>query len=104
MAVMCVAGPVAVGFTGNMFLYVALINIVAFIAYGIDKLKAERRVRRVPEAVLFLFAYAGGSIGAWLGMKVWHHKTLHKRFRIRIPLIMLVQLAVCLCCYAMLIL
>ena len=101
---MCVAGLVAVGFTGNMFLYVALINIVAFIAYGIDKLKAERRVRRVPEAVLFLFAYAGGSIGAWLGMKVWHHKTLHNRFRIGIPLIMLVQLAVCLCCYAMLIL
>ena len=47
--------------------------------------------RRIPERNLFLTAMAGGSIGAWLGMKVWHHKTLHKSFRFGIPIIFLCQ-------------
>ena len=35
----------------------------------------------------------GGSIGAWMGMKVWHHKTMHKKFKYGIPAILLIQIA-----------
>ena len=38
-------------------------------------------------------AVIGGSVGAWLGMQVWHHKTLHKKFRYGVPLIFLAQVA-----------
>ena len=46
------------------------------------------------EDSLLMLAVLGGSIGAWLGMKVWHHKTLHKKFRYGIPAIIIIQLAV----------
>ena len=69
------------------------INAVSFVAYGIDKLKAKKGKWRIPEATLLLLAVAGGSIGAWMGMKVWHHKTLHKKFRYGVPAILFLQLA-----------
>ena len=73
--------------------YLLAINAVAFFAYGIDKLKARKGWWRIPEATLLLLAIIGGSIGAWLGMKVWHHKTMHKKFRYGLPVIFLLQLA-----------
>ena len=60
-------------------IYLAVINVVTFFMYGVDKWKAKRSKWRIPEATLLLMAVLGGSIGAWLGMKVWHHKTLHKK-------------------------
>ena len=74
-------------------IYLAVINVVAFFMYGIDKWKAKRSKWRVPEATLLLMAVLGGSLGAWLGMKVWHHKTLHKKFRYGVPIIIIVQIA-----------
>uniref|UniRef100_UPI00402A38B7 DUF1294 domain-containing protein n=1 Tax=Segatella hominis TaxID=2518605 RepID=UPI00402A38B7 len=47
----------------------------------------------MPEATLLLLAVLGGSIGAWMGMKVWHHKTMHKKFKYGIPAILLIQIA-----------
>ena len=73
--------------------YLLAINVATFLVYGIDKLKAKRAKWRIPEATLVLLAAAGGSIGAWLGMKVWHHKTLHMKFRYGVPLILLLQIA-----------
>ena len=67
-------------------------NVVTFFVYGIDKLKAKKSWWRIPEATLLALAALGGSIGAWLGMKVWHHKTLHKKFRYGVPAIIIVQL------------
>ena len=73
--------------------YLGLINIISFMVYGIDKLKAKQGKWRIPEATLLLLAIIGGSIGAWCGVKVWHHKTLHKKFRYGIPLIIAIQIA-----------
>lgn len=72
--------------------YLVAINIVAFFVYGIDKLKAKRNRWRIPESTLLLLAVIGGSVGALLGMKVWHHKTMHKKFAYGILLIIAVQI------------
>ena len=74
--------------------YLLIINIVTFLVYGIDKWKARKAMWRVREASLLMLAVLGGSIGAWLGMKVWHHKTQHKKFRYGIPAIIIIQLGI----------
>lgn len=73
--------------------YLAVVNVVTFIVYGIDKWKAKNSKWRIPEATLLGLAVIGGSLGAWLGMKTWHHKTLHKKFRLGVPLILIAQIA-----------
>ncbi len=67
------------------------LNLITFIIYGIDKFKAKKAKWRIPESTLILLALLGGSIGAWLGIKVWRHKTQHKKFYIGIPLIIIAQ-------------
>ena len=76
-----------------IIIYLIAINVVTFFLYGIDKWKAKRSKWRIPEATLLGLAVIGGSIGAWLGMKVWHHKTQHKKFKYGLPLILLAQIA-----------
>ena len=73
--------------------YLIVITIVTFLVYGIDKWKAKQGSWRISEASLLILAVIGGSIGALLGMKVWHHKTMHKKFKYGLPLILLVQIA-----------
>lgn len=74
-------------------IYLAAINIIAFFLYGIDKWKARHDKWRVTEARLLWIAVSGGSIGALLGMKVWHHKTKHAKFRFGLPAILILQIA-----------
>ena len=76
-----------------ILIYLVAMNVVTFFAYGIDKWKAKRSKWRISEATLLGMAVIGGSIGAWLGMRVWHHKTMHKKFQLGIPLIIVVQIA-----------
>ena len=73
-------------------IYLATINVVTFFTYGIDKWKARRNKWRIAEATLLGMAVIGDSIGAWAGMKAWHHKTLHKKFRYGIPAIIIAQM------------
>ena len=73
--------------------YLALINIITFIVFGVDKYKARNHKWRVPEATLFLLAIIGGSIGAILGMYTFRHKTRKWYFVIGMPLILIIQLA-----------
>ena len=86
--------------------YLIVINIVTFLVYGIDKWrstsgrllptgrkKAKQGSWRISEATLLILAVIGGSIGALLGMKIWHHKTMHKKFKYGLPLILLAQIA-----------
>ena len=72
--------------------YLLGINLLTFLVYGIDKRKAKKGRWRIPEATLLLLAVVGGSIGALLGMRVFRHKTKHKKFLIGVPLILLAQI------------
>ena len=78
----------------NILYYLIAINVIVFFIFGIDKLKAKKGKWRIPESTLLLLAIIGGSIGAWLGIKVCHHKTLHKKFKYGIPLIVIAQIAI----------
>lgn len=71
--------------------YLAVTNVVTFLVYGIDKWKARHHRWRIPESTLLGLALLGGSIGAYLGMRVWHHKTMHKKFQFGVPAILLLQ-------------
>ena len=73
--------------------YLIVINIVTFLVYGIDKWKAKQGSWRISEVSLLILAVIGGCIGALLGMKIWHHKTMHKKFRYGLPMILLAQIA-----------
>ena len=55
----------------EMIIYtsIAILNVITFFLYGIDKWKAKKDRWRIPESTLLLLAVLGGSIGAWLGMK-----------------------------------
>lgn len=73
--------------------YLAGVNLLTFSVYGIDKWKAGHGEWRIPEATLLLLAVFGGSPAALLAMRVFRHKTLHKKFRYGVPAIFLVQIA-----------
>ena len=76
-----------------LLFYLIVINIVTFLVYGIDKWKAKQGSWRISEVTLLILAVIGGCIGALLGMKIWHHKTMHKKFKYGLPMILLAQIA-----------
>ena len=79
----------------NLILYYLLaVNVATLFLYGIDKYKAKKGKWRISEATLLLIAVIGGSIGAWAGMRLWHHKTMHKKFKYGIPVIIILQVAI----------
>ena len=79
----------------NIILYYLLaVNIATFFLYGIDKYKAKKGKWRISEATLLMMAVIGGSIGAWAGMRLWHHKTMHKKFKYGIPIIIILQVTI----------
>jgi len=70
------------------------INLISFIVYGIDKRKAKKRLWRIPEATLIGLALMGGSVGAFLGMKFFHHKTKHIKFYVGVPAIFITEIVI----------
>ena len=74
--------------------YLLAVNIATFFLYGIDKYKARKGRWRISEATLLMMAVIGGSIGAWSGMRLWHHKTMHKKFKYGIPIIIILQVTI----------
>ena len=84
---------------GILAIWLIFINLLTFLVFGADKLQAKRKeknekVRRVPEKNLLLMAAVGGSVGALLGMKAFHHKTLHRAFKIGVPVILALQIII----------
>ena len=75
-----------------VLMVLVLWNAATFLMMYIDKRKARRHRRRIPEATLFAAAALGGSLGIWAGMYAFRHKTLHRSFTWGIPAILLVQL------------
>ena len=78
-----------------LILYLFAVNIAAFALFGADKRKARRNAWRISEKALFLSAVLGGSLGALIGMRLFHHKTKHWYFVIGIPTIFVLQVIGC---------
>lgn len=72
----------------------AVWNLIVFLIYAYDKTNAVKRQWRIPESTLILLAIAGGGLGAILGMYLIRHKTRHLKFKLLVPLALVVQLAV----------
>lgn len=75
----------------NIIIYVFVVNVIAFLMYGLDKVKAKRLQWRIQESTLLGVAVIGGSIGAFLGMQIFHHKTKKPKFYIGVPVIFILQ-------------
>lgn len=78
----------------SLLYYFVCVNVLTFFVYGIDKWQARQGKWRISEATLLLLAVIGGSIGAWLGMRVWRHKTMHKKFKYGIPAILMIHIII----------
>lgn len=76
-----------------ILIYIAVINIVTYIIYGIDKNRAVNGRYRISEAILLMLAAVGGSLGAFLAMKYFRHKTKHLKFKLLIPIFMVLQVS-----------
>ena len=83
--------------------YLLAVNVLTFIVYGVDKWKAQRGRWRVPEATLMGLAALGGSVGAWMAMQLFRHKTQKKKFRYGVPALFVLQVAAVLFCLNMII-
>lgn len=77
-----------------LYIYLILVNAVAFFLMLADKQKAKKKQWRIPEATLMGSALIGGSIGALVGMYTFRHKTKHPKFTVGIPLILAVQVGI----------
>lgn len=71
--------------------YLVAVNLLAFVLFAADKSRARKGKWRISERTLLLIPTLGGSLGALLGMKAFHHKTKHPKFKIGLPLILLLQ-------------
>ena len=72
--------------------YIVSINIISVFVCAADKIKAIKHRRRISEKTLWLLSLLGGSAGMYLTMQIIRHKTLHKKFMIGIPLIIIFQI------------
>ena len=70
----------------------AMVNVIAFILYGIDKRRAKKNLWRIRERTLLLATGLFGGVGAWLGMKVFRHKTQHMVFKVLVPVMAIAQM------------
>ncbi len=77
----------------NIFFAYAAWNFIVFLTYGLDKGFARRGTRRISERTLLMLAFFMGAAGAAFGMYVFHHKTRKKKFRILIPVYLILNIA-----------
>jgi uncharacterized membrane protein YsdA (DUF1294 family) len=77
----------------SILIGVAVVNLVTFLMFGLDKWKARRGARRIPEAWLLGLSFATGLFGAWIAMSLFRHKTRKTSFRVKMALVSIVNLA-----------
>ena len=77
-----------------LFVYLLAVNVAAFLMMGADKKRAIQQRRRIPEKTLLLTALVGGSLGAYMGMQSFRHKTKHLKFTLGIPAILAAQIGI----------
>lgn len=78
----------------KILVYILVINLIAFLAMGVDKWKAKRDAWRIPEQTLLSLVLLGGGIGGIAGMYVFRHKTKKPRFFIGFPVILVTEIAI----------
>ena len=81
-------------FTQIAVIYLIVINILGFLVMGLDKHKAKMAERRIPENTLFTFTVLGGGVGTISGMYVFHHKTKKMKFKVGMPLILILEILI----------
>ena len=74
-----------------LYLYLVIINAIGFLSMLVDKQKARKGAWRIPEKTLMSIAAFGGSLGSFLGMQLFRHKTKHPKFYIGIPVLLAAQ-------------
>lgn len=77
-----------------LLIYFAAINLVTFTAFALDKFKAVKNKSRIKIVTLLVLSFIGGSVGGFISMHLFHHKTKKNYFTVGLPLIMLTQIAV----------
>lgn len=77
-----------------LLIYLAVVNILTIIVFGVDKMNAKSNRQRVRIVTLLGLAFIGGSVGALIGMYGFHHKTKKAYFTVGVPLILLMQVVV----------
>ena len=80
--------------TKIILIYLLVINVLGFLAMGIDKRKAKMGNKRIPENTLFGFTFLGGGIGTIVGIYFFHHKTQKKKFTIGMPFILILEILI----------
>ena len=85
-----------------LFLYLAIVNALSFLLMLIDKVKAKKKLWRIPERTLLGLCAIGGSLGGLVGMNLFRHKTLHPQFAIGIPVMLAVQIILLVVAYVLL--
>ena len=78
----------------NIIIYLLSINLISFLAMGIDKYKAKKGKWRTQEKTLITLVVLGGGIGGIAGMYTFRHKTQKPRFYIGFPMILIVEIII----------
>ena len=76
-----------------LLVYLAVVNLITFIMFGVDKRAAIKGKQRTRESTLLFFAFIGGSVGALFAMKLFRHKTRKPKFTVTIPFMLILQIA-----------
>ena len=79
--------------TAIIIIYLFVINLIAFVLYGVDKNRAKHSQWRISEKALLGIALIGGSFGAFVGMNLFRHKTKHWYFKYGVPTLLLIHVA-----------
>ena len=77
-----------------VLIYVLVINVIGFLAMGIDKLKAKKDWWRIPEGTLMMLCLLGGGIGTICGMYKFRHKSKNLKFTVGMPTILILEIAI----------